>query len=503
MTPDHKSNVRALATHQVLKLAQGARLNIGDFPYSVFMLVSGSIGVQAEIHTVYGIESKQVAVLNAPKSDLFGEEHALDILGQQVVLHYVALEATEVRVLPMDRLNAMLHQPVPERPEMTVAQMMLQAKAKQNLRLMGLVLHTFMREADAKAQAEHALRDVGRMVTDARTEERQLAEKRANEAHRAAYEDLLRQNLELQTAQDEVMERAMALCTELWKEVERLRKDVDKLHGVEAAYEKVCEDYKEATAAFHEWVHGQHKDSESFVKLLNEVLQGLGYPTVTHEDIFGVMSGNVRQRPAQEQRGLHELQAIMNLSQKAQGLTPLSLDEVAKVMAGELLASAPVFSDESPTDKIDVPQRTTMPPAAPREVLISTVEAVDIRGAVTRREGPAPASLPAPSAPIEGSGEIVVEDADLIVDDETPPTMAVPVTPQPPPLPVGANALPDLADDEDEVDSGRVTLVGVAPPVIAGVPENHLPPEMRPSYPGNGRSSNPPATKPSRPPSRS
>lgn len=489
MTLDQKkSNVRALGAHRTLKLAQGERLHIKDFPYSIFMLVGGSIGVQAEIHTTYGIEPKQIAVLNAPKSDLFGEEHALDIQGQQVVLHYVALEATEVRVLPMDRLNAMLHQPVPERPEMTVAQMMLQAKAKQNLRLMALVLHTFMREADAKAQAEHALRDAGRMVSEARTEERELAEKRARESYSQSYDDLLQQNLQLQEEQDTMLARSLLMLSSMWKEVERLQ-------GVEAAYEKVCEDYKEATAAFHEWVHGQHKDSASFVELLNEVLQGLGYPTVTHEDIFGVMSGNIR-RSGPEQRNLHELQAIMNLSQRAQGLTPLSLDEVAKVMAGELLASAPLFSDERPTDKIEAPPRATMPPAVPREVQISVVDVQDPRGAVTRREG---------SGSLEGSGEIVVEDDDLIVDDDvTPPTMAVPVTP--PPLPASAvqePPLPNLADDEEDIDSGRVTLVGVAPPVIAGMPEGHLPPEMRQSYPGNaGRTSQPPQTRPSRPPQR-
>lgn len=395
---DSSSNVRRLLDPQDwVVLERGEVLDLNAHPQCVFMLKDGEVGVRGHITSGAGLEKKTVSILDRPGM-IFGDEEAYsgDGTGPNMFEFYATKSGTKIRVIPGDRLLHMLTQE-PKEGQQPLYLLLLKDKARANAQLRRFALSCYQREAEARHLADQSQQMAAQNAEDARAELKEVHDK-------------------VVASKDAEIER---LTRELEKERLNHAKSV-------ADYNKVCDDFKELSGTFHAWVQKQIQDSADFIDLLNlfQVAQGLN--PLTHEEVFGVMSG----------RGL----------KPQEGFTP----------------------DEGPTDKMTAPPaRPTLPSVQP--VAISVQEISSPADAVTRREG---AGTSAPAAPMATSPEevFVVSDEDLIpVQDEEPAPATL----------IAGRGIEQEPDEQELDDDGfplRRTLVGIAPPSMS---EDMLPPEMR------------------------
>lgn len=446
--PKSNSNVHDIGRAIQLSLEPGDVLPDEVYEGYTFMLRTGSIAVEVVLSTVNGPVKKRVALLDH-QHDLFGHER--DPLAQHVSgLKYVAIEQSTLLAIPNSALNRILRKPANE--ERTVGERVIQVQEVQIARLLIGIIHATQREDSALNQANHALRSVATSVEDARREEREArakSERQIEESKKAIIDQLQQEKAELEAQ----LEAERAKFAKLERE-----------HRELLAYnETVCAEFRETTGAFHAWIAKQHQDSEEFVRLLNMFQKAQGLPELTHEEIFGVMSG----------RGLHP----------EVGFAP----------------------EEAPTAQSPIEERIPVPPpATPPPVVISTRSGGP--EAPTRREGPPPrrpmqtltglGGLPSSKPTIPGSGTMVqakpiipreetveldLRDVALIPDEQAPLTMVTPRFDAPP-------VQPEPDEEEPELDEYgfpiRRTLVGLGSLVPESIPEDQLPPEFRKNYGG-------------------
>lgn len=390
------SNVRQLRQPQDwILLERGDVLDLSAHAQCVFMLKDGEVGVRGHITSGAGLEKKTVSVLDRPGT-IFGDEEAY--LGGEAgaaLFEFVANKRTSIRVIPGDQLVQMLAKE--KDGQLPLYLLLLKDKARTNAQLRRFALSCYQREAEARHLADQSQQMAAQNAEDARAE--------------------------LKEVHDKVLASKDA-------EIERLKRELEKEkreHAKSIAdYNKVCEDFKELSGTFHAWVEKQIQDSADFIDLLNLFQVAQGLKPLTHEEVFGVMSG----------RGLNP----------QEGFTP----------------------DEGPTDKmLAPPARPTLTSVQP--VAISVQEISSPADAVTRREG-AGTSAPV-AAVVTGREEVfVVSDDDLISvgDDEPAPATLI-----------AGRGIEEEPDEQELDENGlpmRRTLVGIAPPSMS---EDMLPPEMR------------------------
>ncbi len=450
-TDEPKSNVVPLDRGHTLTLNMGDRLPFEDYPDHVFMLRSGSIALEAYLSFAQGPVKKRIALLDQPY-DLFGPERQA-LSGHANAIQYVALEASRIVAIPNGALSRMLAKPADR--EHTIGERVLQLQAQQMFRLMATVISAFHREDGASNREHFALQQVASSVKDARREEREArakSEQQIEENKKAIIDQLVQEKTELEIQ----LEAERAKFAKLEREHRELQAYTDT----------VCAEFRETTGAFHAWIAKQHQDSEEFVRLLNMFQAAQGLHELTHEDIFGVMSG----------RGLHP----------EVGFTPEEIPTAQSPIEERIPAPAPRASQPVViSERIRAPEAPTRREGPPRPRMpmqtLTGLGGVASSAAAITQQMKAGTMVPGRALGREPTVEFDLNEMDLVEveDDSSPQTLATPVyTPPPPPQ---SSGLDEEREEDDEGNPIRSTLVGFGP-LTPDVPDDQLPPEFRKGY---------------------